>query len=130
MKMMINLAKDINKMPIFWVIWVWSLFSANMAAVFFLNHLEGKVVLGCMMVAATLMPYFHSKYGYVRLLGAAHFVWLPMLIWLYTRLDSIKLVDGLYKWVLVLFFFDGISLIIDIIDLIRYFRGEKKPTIQ
>ncbi|TDJ06085.1 MAG: hypothetical protein E2O68_05505 [Deltaproteobacteria bacterium] len=129
MKAMLNLAKDINKMPIFWVIWVWCLFSANMAAVFFLGHLEGKVVLGCIMVAATLMPYLHSKFGYVRLLGAAHFVWLPMLIWLYTRLDSIKLVEGLYKWILLIFFLDGISLIIDIIDVVKYSLGQRKPTV-
>ena len=129
MKAILNLAKDINKMPIFWVIWVWCLFSVNMAAVFFLGHLEGKVVFGCMMVAATLMPYLHSKYGYVGLLGVAHLPWIPMLIWLYTRIDSIKLVDDLYKWILLVFFFDGISIILDTVDVVKYILGNKKTSI-
>jgi len=129
MKMMINLAKDINKMPIFWVIWVWCLPTVNLASIFFLDYPEGKVVLVCMMIAGTLMPYLHSKFGHVKLLGIAHFAWLPMLIWLYTRMDSIKLVDSLYKWVLLLFFFDGISLILDTIDVVKYSLGQRKPTV-
>lgn len=117
-------------MPLFWVIWVWSLFSVNMASIFFLDHLAGKVILVGIMIAGTLMPYLHFKFGYVRLLGIAHLHWIPMLIWLYTRLDQIKMDENFYRYILVVFFFNGISAIIDAIDVIRYFRGEKNPTIQ
>jgi hypothetical protein len=129
LKIFTSFLKNVNKMPLFWAIWTWCLGTVNMAALFFLDHLEGKIVLATMMIAATLMLTIHKKFGFVRLMGLAHLPWIPMLIWLYTRMDTIKLIDGLYKWILLLFVFDGMSLILDTVDVVKYFLGQKKPTV-
>jgi hypothetical protein len=73
------------------------------------------------------MTVLHAKLGYVRLLGIGHFVWIPMLIWLGFRLDNI-LEGTLFRgWILTLMAMNTVSLLLDIIDLIRYLRGDRAP---
>ena len=99
----------------------------NLSSIFFLPRTEAWVVLGTGLLAATIMTALHAKLGYVRLLGIGHFVWIPMLIWLGFRLDNI--LDGtLFQgWILTLMVMNTVSLLLDIIDLIRYLRGDRAP---
>ena len=52
-----------------------------------------------------------------------------MLAWLLWRLDSISGEPWLHRWVFAVTFFCGVSLVIDTIDVLRYLRGERAPTI-
>jgi hypothetical protein len=99
----------------------------NLSSVFFLPRTEAWVVLGTGLLAATIMTVLHAKLGYVRLLGIGHFVWIPMLIWLVFRLDHIQEGTLLYGWLLTLIVMDTVSLLIDIVDLVRYVRGDRTP---
>jgi hypothetical protein len=99
----------------------------NLSSIFFLPRTEAWVVLGTGLLAATIMTVLHAKLGYVRLLGIGHFVWIPMLIWLGFRLDNI-LEGTLFRgWILTLMAMNTVSLLLDIIDLIRYLRGDRAP---
>jgi hypothetical protein len=100
-----------------------------MAAVFFLPSIESIVVLCALMLGAVIQDLILARLGFVRLLGLGHFQWFPMLLWLYTRIDSIQQHSTLFGWVVLVFMFNGISLVIDVIDVIRYLCGEKQPTI-
>ena len=84
-------------------------------------------MLGSGLLAATIMTVLHAKLGYVRLLGIGHFVWIPMLIWLVFRLDRIPEGTIFYNWLLILIAMDTVSLLIDIVDLVRYLRGDRTP---
>ena len=99
----------------------------NLSSIFFLPRMEACVVLGTGLLAATIMTVLHAKLGYVRLVGIGHFVWIPMLIWLVFGLDHIQKGTLYYGWVLTLIAMDTVSLLIDIIDLIRYLRGDRNP---
>jgi len=99
----------------------------NLSSIFFLPRMEAWVVLGTGLLAATIMTVLHAKLGYVRLVGIGHFVWIPMLIWLVFGLDHIQKGTLYYGWVLTLIAMDTVSLLIDIIDLIRYLRGDRNP---
>ena len=66
----------------------------------------------------------HARKGFVRLLGVGHFLWLPMLPWLWTRLAETP--SGLFRnWILAVLVVDGISVVIDVTDVTRYFLGDR-----
>jgi phage-related holin len=99
----------------------------NLSSVFFLPRAEAWVVLGSGLLAATIMTVLHAKLGYVRLVGIGHFVWIPMLIWLAFRLDHILEGTLFCGWLLTLIAMDTVSLLFDIVDLVRYVRGDRTP---
>jgi len=99
----------------------------NLSSIFFLPRTEAWVVLGTALLAATIMTALHAKLGYVRLVGIGHFVWIPMLIWLAFRLDNIPEGTLFQGWVLILMAMDTVSLLLDVIDSVRYLRGDRIP---
>jgi hypothetical protein len=99
----------------------------NLSSIFFLPRVEAWVVLGTGLLAATIMTVLHAKLGYVRLLGIGHFVWIPMLIWLVFRPGHILEGTLFYGWLLTLIAMDTVSLLVDIVDLVRYLRGDRTP---
>ena len=99
----------------------------NLSSIFFLPRTEAWVVLGTGLLAATIMTVLHAKLGYVRLVGIGHFVWIPMLIWLAFRLDHILEGTLFYRWLLTLIVMDTVSLLMDIVDFLRYLQGDRSP---
>lgn len=127
MKPLFDLLRNIFKMPVIWWPWMAGLPLINLSSVFFLPRTEAWVVLGTGLLAATIMTFVHARFGYVRLVGIGHFVWIPMLIWLVFRLEKIPEGTLFYTWLQALMLMDAVSLLIDIIDLVRYVRGDRSP---
>jgi len=129
MRTMLRFTQYILGMPIHWQLWIGLLFLTNMAAVFFLPRAEALVVLAGLLFGALLQMGLFARFGFVRLLGLGHFHWFVMIAWLATRLGSIRGAGLFYNWVLAVMVLCGLSLVIDVVDVIRYLRGERKPTI-
>ena len=129
MKAMLRFTRHILEMPIHWQLWVALLFLTNMAAVFFLPRVEASVVLAGLFVGALLQVGIFARFGFVRLLGLGHFHWLVMIAWLVSRLGSIRGEGLFHSWVVAVIVVCGLSLVIDTVDVVRYLRGEQKPTI-
>lgn len=129
MKAMLRFTRHILEMPIHWQLWVALLFLTNMAAVFFLPRVEASVVLAGLFVGALLQVGIFARFGFVRLLGIGHFHWFVMIAWLVTRLGSIRGEGFFHDWVVAVIALCGLSLLIDTVDVVRYLRGERKPTI-
>ena len=129
MKPMIDFMKHMAHMPRPVVIWLVVLASVNMASLLFFSHIEAKVVFAAMMLGAMLQTAIFSKFGFVRLLGLGHFHWFPMFAWIYTRLDLIQTDSSFYTYIIILSVINGISLVIDVIDVFRFFAGERKPYV-
>jgi len=127
MKALVDFIKNIFKMPMVWWPWMAGLPLINLSSVFFLPRTEAIVVLVTGLLAATIMTVLHAKLGYVRLLGVGHFVWIPMLIWLGFRLNNIPEGSLFYGWILTLITMDTVSLMVDIVDLLRYLLGDRAP---
>jgi hypothetical protein len=71
----------------------------------------------------------YQRKRFVRILGATHVLWLPMLAWMLTRLPAIPAEDlGFRIWLIALMATNGLSLVIDAWDSIRFLRGERNPT--
>lgn len=130
MKVMMNFMKALLKLPRLWVVWVGLLMTVNMLApLFFMTTLEGKVVLATMMASAGLMLFVFAQKGFVRLLGLGHVLWIPLILWLFGRVDFAIPDTGLEAWVLTVITLNGLSLVIDTVDVVRYLRGERQPTV-
>lgn len=110
--------------------WVTVLIVMNLLGpLFFLDRIEARVVLVVFLVAGTLMGLLTARAGFTRLLGLGHFVWFPLLAWLVPRVDQFPAHEPYGLWVRGLIVVNALSLAIDVVDVIRYVRGEREETV-
>lgn len=130
MKSSLHLIQDILKMKFPWNIWIHTMAFVNMAgaAYFFPSHYS-IINLISMIVAFEIMTLIYKKYGFVRLLGLGHIIgWLPMLTYYAYKMNSIN--DPILSiWLKSVVAINSISLIIDAIDVKRWFAGEKQSML-
>ena len=70
----------------------------------------------------------YQRLGFVRLLGIAHVMWIPMLLWFTARLEGAFDSDPIFgSWLLLLMVTNFLSLLVDSVDIARFLRGEKAP---
>ncbi len=130
MRFMIRFNKALFSMPMPWPIWLGLLVAANLLApLYFFAALEAKVVLATFLAGAGIMMAIFAAKGFVRLLGLGHILWLPMVPWLWTRLDQIEPGGAMAYWIGAVVALNGISLIIDAADVVRYANGDRDPTM-
>ena len=128
MKAMIGFNKALMSMKMPWPLWLGLLVALNASgAIYFFGAIEAKVVLAAFIAGMLTMTAIFGAKGFVRLLGIGHIFWLPLLPWLVTRLESIGLDSPLGYWIVAVIVVDGISLVIDAVDVFRYLRGEREP---
>ncbi len=130
MKAFIKLNRGVLKMPVGWQLWLMLLVTANLAAsLFFLYRLEAQVVLGTMLASMTLMTLLTSRFGFTRILGLGHILWVPMLAFLFTRLGGIPANDAYGIWIRILFVLNGMSLVFGALDVMRFMSGDRAEMI-
>ena len=130
MKAMVDFFRTMLKMPKLWLFWLALLMTANMIGpIVFIKSLEGRmVILAAMAGAAAQVAIFGSK-GFVRLLGVGHLPWVPLIFWLWFRLDQVP-GDSIFRyWILSVIVLDTLSLIIDTTEVVRYISGDREPQI-
>ena len=130
MKAFIKFNRGVLKLPLHWQLWLMVLVTANaVVPLFFLQHLEAWVVLVMFLASVSLMTYLTARFGFTRIVGLGHIVWVPMLAFLFTRLGDIPASDAFGIWIRTLFVLNGISLVIDTADAIRYISGDREETV-
>ncbi len=130
MKSMMKLMKTMMIMPIPWQVWLGILVIVNVIVPFFFIHrLEAQVVLATFIVGLVIMSVIFSVKGFVRLLGIGHIGWLPLVFWLWTRLDHAPADSIFGYWLMAVVVLNSLSLIIDTIDVLRYVKGERRPVL-
>ncbi len=128
MKGLIGFTKGLMSMPMPWPVWLGLLVAVNVAGpIYFFEALEAKVVLAAFLASAALMTAIFATKGFVRLLGMGHIFWVPMVPWLWIRLDQVEPGTLSGSWMIAVVAVNGISLIIDAIDVVRYVTGDRKP---
>ncbi len=111
-------------------LWLILLLAANLGTLFFLNHVEAQVALVALMASMVAMTILTGLTGFTRLLSVGHIFWVPMLFWLWNRLDQIPAQDAFGMWIRVLITANLVSLLLDTVEVIRYIRGEREETVQ
>lgn len=115
------------------------LVAANLGAVFFVAkrtdkgwrpRYEAIAIVVAFVLASEFMEYLYQQYGYVRLLGLAHIVfWTPVYAWIFTHRKDYAATPYFAKFVLFYLVMAGISLSIDLLDVVRYLLGETASMI-
>ena len=118
------------KFPIHWQLFLVPMVAVNaVAPLFFLQHVEAQVVLGAFLVSFALMVYLTGRFGFTRILGLGHILWIPMLIFLVPALSNGPPSNAFGIWIWTLFVINVTSLIIDAVDVTRFIAGERAETI-
>ncbi len=122
--------RGILGMPVAWQLWLLVLVAFNgLAPIFFLPRLEALATLGAFAVSMTLMPLLTHWTGFSRLLGLGHVAWVPLLLFLWTRLGSAPVDEPFGLWIRGVIALNAISLVIDASDVIRWLAGERGETV-
>jgi hypothetical protein len=126
----IKFNKGILRMSLPVKLWLLLLVAANgVAPLFFLNRVEAQLVLAAMMIGAMLMSLLTARFGFSRILGLGHILWIPLLGWLMFRLGQIPADDAFGLWIRGLMVVNTLSLVLDAIDVIRYVAGDRKEMV-
>ena len=127
----IKFNKGMMQMPVHWQLWLMLLVIVNMVTpLFFLGHLEAQLALAAILAGLMLMTVLTGLSGFTRLLGLGHVFWIPLLVFLWTRLDQIPANDAFGIWVRLLMALNAASLVIDARDVILYFAGDREETVK
>ena len=127
----IKFNKGMMKMPIHWRLWLALLVIVNFVIpLFFLNRLEAQVVAGTLIASVILMTGLTALSGFTRLLGLGHILWIPLLYFLWMRLEQNPADDFFGLWLRVLMILNAASLIIDVVDVGRYIAGDRSETVE
>ncbi|VAW00609.1 hypothetical protein MNBD_ALPHA04-1227 [hydrothermal vent metagenome] len=129
-----TLGEAIAMQPLWLKSWMYLLGATNIAAVFFLaGRKDGKwrlrreavAILASFLAAGMFMEWLFGQYGYVRLLGLAHLTfWIPAYAWIFSRRRELVGTYRIFgKYILFYLLINGISLVIDLVDVIRYITG-------
>ncbi len=117
-------------MPLPWRLWMVLLVALNLVVpLFFLDRLEAQLVLVAMAVGMLLMTALTAISGFSRLLGLGHVAWIPLVIFLGTRLSEIPASDAYGMWLRALLVINTVSLVIDLVDVVRYAAGDREETL-
>ena len=110
--------------------WLVLLMLANgIAPLLFLARLEAQVVLATFLVSSILMMWLTARHGFSRILGLGHVLWVPMVIFLLVRANSLEM-DAYGIWVGSVVVLNVISLMIDVRDVMLYVRGDKEEVVK
>ena len=110
-----------------WLIaWAGWMAVINMTSLFFLRETEARWVLVAFLGSFVMMSVLFYVNGYNRFLGLAHIVfWTPLLFFLYRRLSRIVGPRLYENWIRILLATNGISLVVDYVDVLRYLLGDR-----
>ena len=113
--------------PLGWQIWMKILILVNFIIPwFFLGHAEARWALAAGLVAALTGMAYVQFFGFTRLLGLMHLSWLFLLPYLWGRLGIVGASSFLGVWLCSIIVLNGISLVIDATDVVRYIAGDRK----
>ena len=113
-----------------WQAWMVLLVTVNLVLpFFFLGKLEAIVALVGIAVSMVVMLTLFAKFGFVRLLGLGHIPWLFTVPWLGLQLVQTIESGPFYYWLFAIVVINSISLVIDAVDVARYWMGDRQPTI-
>ncbi len=131
MRAFIKFNKGMLRMPVQWQLWLVVLIALNLAVpLFFVDRLEARVVVVTLLASVTLTTALTARFGFTRILGAGHVLWIPMLYFLWTRLEAIPTGDVFGVWIRALIALNVISLAFDGVDVIRYVAGDRAETVK
>ena len=112
------------------LVWMMLLILANgIAPLLFLARIEAQVVFATFLLSIALMTWLTARYGFTRIVGLGHVLWVPMVIFLLVRANALEM-DLYGIWVGTVVVLNVISLMIDVRDVMQYVRGDRDEVVK
>jgi hypothetical protein len=129
MKSMIQFNRQILGMEFPWNLWMGLLVLVNMGGgLVFIRTMEGQLALVGMMASFLIMWGIYVKKGFVRLLGLGHLIaWTPQVVWYVQVILQGEAAGWFLYWLMSVILLNGLSLVIDFVDVMRYSLGANHP---
>lgn len=122
--------RSFRGMPLWVRIWVSVLATTNTASLLFLDTAIGAWTAIAFVVVCTFnIPMMLVQHGLTRLMSFPHFVWVPLLIFLYPQLFGQSPVEPgslVHIFGILVFAVNGISLLFDIYESFVWLRGGRE----
>jgi len=116
----LNFFQDLFRQQLWVLLWVNWLMLLGLGSLFFISRVEAQVILGTTLGSAVLLLLLYARFGYEKILGLGHILWVPALIYLVMNLGETE--AGLFRYYLLAVIISyGISLILDAYDVWIYF---------
>jgi hypothetical protein len=130
MNAFIKFNRGIFRLPIPVRLWLMLLMAVNLVVpVIYLQRSEARIVLVTFFASFLLMLLITRTSGFTRLLGLGHVLWVPLVLFLLSRLDLIAVGDAYGVWIRSVIAFNSISLVLDSVDVVRFARGERSEIV-
>ncbi len=107
-------------------VWLGVLLFANaVMPLFFLGNREAQVTLLIFVLSAGFMITLTHVVGFNRLLGVGHILWIPLLLYLWSRMGGYPAVEPYGAWIRIVMLLNAAALVMDGWDVGRYVRWER-----
>ena len=119
----LNFFVKLMQQPLWIPIWVTVLMAINVASVAFWSEPLARIIFIIFMFSAMLMMGLYSRFGFTKILGMGHVLWLPLLIYVLIEISSkaIPFKSYLIVWSIL----TAVSLGFDIVDVWKYFNTSR-----
>ncbi|MEE8288851.1 MAG: hypothetical protein V3R25_05505 [Nitrosomonadaceae bacterium] len=114
---------ELIQQPVWIPVWVLILMIVNVASVGFWDEPLAKVIFVTFMLSAMLMMGLYSRFGFEKILGMGHILWLPLLVYVLMRIPAAS--DTFKDYLIIWSIFTVISLVFDVVDVWKYFTSQK-----
>jgi hypothetical protein len=96
----------------------------------FYQRIEAQATFLAAMIGVSIGLIIFKLQGFTRLLGVMHIPWFPLIYFLWTGLDQIPADNVFGIWVRTVMLLNGISLVIDVADVVKYLDGERGRSLK
>ena len=115
---------ELIQQPVWIPAWVLILTIGNVASVGFWNEPLAKVIFVTFMLSAMLMMGLYSRFGFNKILGVGHILWIPLLVYMLMEIPTAR--ETFKGYLIILSISIIISLVFDIVDVWKYFTSQKR----
>jgi len=114
---------ELMQQPLWVSVWVFYLMIVNLVSLGYWHESLAKIVFTTFMTSAVLMMILYSRFGFEKILGLGHILWIPLLVYIVMSIPTAE--TEFQAYLLVLAISIAISLLFDIIDVWKYFLDAK-----
>lgn len=112
---------ELLRQPVWIPVWVMALMAVNAASVAFWDEPLARAIFAVFMLSAMLMMGLYAKFGFEKILGMGHVLWVPLLVYAVTAIPA---ASGAFKTYLAVWsLFTAVSLVFDFADVWKYFAA-------
>ncbi|MCI0538143.1 MAG: hypothetical protein L0Z50_23295 [Verrucomicrobiales bacterium] len=119
LKFFVELARQPSWIPL----WVSLLMLLNFASVAFWSEPTARLILFTFMISSASMMGLYSRFGFSKILGLGHVLWIPLLLHALMRLGSAG--EAFRGYLIVWCVSTAVSLAFDFVDVWKYFIARK-----